>query len=180
MSAILSSWNRYPGFTLAELLISLAILGVIATFTIPKILATSQNAAYTSEYKEAQGIVSAAYVNYAAQNGYSTNTTFGAITPYLNYVSTSTTATIDAATGTGSWACNAPRMCFYLHNGSALNIDISTSFASTSNGLIQVVFDPDGVYSGTTNGPGKGQDFYLYNNGRVDSAPHGFASWYVP
>lgn len=31
------------GFTLAELLISLAILGVIATFTIPKILSSQQN-----------------------------------------------------------------------------------------------------------------------------------------
>ena len=179
MSATLSSGNRYPGFTLAELLISLVILGVIAIFTIPKILATSQNAAYTSEYKEAQGIVSAAYVNYAAQNGYSTNTTFGAITPYLNYVSTSTTASIDDVTGAGGWGCGGTRMCFYLHNGSVLDIDITTSFGST-NGTIRVFFDPDGVYSGTTNGAGKAQDFYLYYNGRVDSAAHGFASWYVP
>ncbi|MCE3236975.1 MAG: hypothetical protein K0Q50_3167, partial [Vampirovibrio sp.] len=34
-------YRSVSGFTLAELLISLAILGVIATFTIPKILPRS-------------------------------------------------------------------------------------------------------------------------------------------
>lgn len=33
----------YFGFTLAELLIALGILGVIATFTIPKILSAQQD-----------------------------------------------------------------------------------------------------------------------------------------
>jgi prepilin-type N-terminal cleavage/methylation domain-containing protein len=39
-------------FTLAELLISLALLGVIATFTIPKILGSSQSQRYPDILKE--------------------------------------------------------------------------------------------------------------------------------
>jgi prepilin-type N-terminal cleavage/methylation domain-containing protein len=168
-----------PGFTLAELLITWAILGIIATFTIPKILISQQNQSYTAMYKEAQGIVSAAYVAYATQYGYSTNTTFGAITPYLNYISATTSGNIDDVQGAGAWGCGGTRMCFALHNGSVLNIEITTAFGST-NGVLRIFFDPDGIYSGTTNGPGKSQDFYLYYNGRVDSAPHGNADWYVP
>lgn len=40
------------GFTLAELLISLAILGVIATFTIPKVLNSQQSAERIAVFKE--------------------------------------------------------------------------------------------------------------------------------
>jgi prepilin-type N-terminal cleavage/methylation domain-containing protein len=40
------------GFTLAELLIALAILGVIATFTIPKVLQSQQNGQKIAIFKE--------------------------------------------------------------------------------------------------------------------------------
>lgn len=39
-------------FTLAELLIALAILGVIATFTIPKVLTANQNGTFKAIGKE--------------------------------------------------------------------------------------------------------------------------------
>lgn len=48
-------WTRYRpihGFTLAELLIALAILAEIATFTIPKILTASQQQKKFSTFKE--------------------------------------------------------------------------------------------------------------------------------
>lgn len=43
---------RKSGFTLAELLISLAILGIIATFTIPKILSSTDTSAKKSVFRE--------------------------------------------------------------------------------------------------------------------------------
>lgn len=43
---------RLNGFTLAELLIALGILGVIATFTIPKLLQSQQNSEKKSVFKE--------------------------------------------------------------------------------------------------------------------------------
>ncbi|MBL8031855.1 MAG: prepilin-type N-terminal cleavage/methylation domain-containing protein [Candidatus Doudnabacteria bacterium] len=48
---------RVKGFTLAELLIALVILGVIATFTIPKVLYANQNTKYNAIAKEAMGTI---------------------------------------------------------------------------------------------------------------------------
>ncbi len=53
--------NRYfYGFTLAELLIALMILGEIATFTIPKILSSQQNAQRKAIFKESISAISEA------------------------------------------------------------------------------------------------------------------------
>jgi prepilin-type N-terminal cleavage/methylation domain-containing protein len=43
---------KHPGFTLAELLIALAILGVIATFTIPKVLHSQEDSKRRAIFKE--------------------------------------------------------------------------------------------------------------------------------
>ena len=51
---------KQRGFTLAELLIALGILGVIATFTIPKVLQTNQNAQWQATGKEAIAMISGA------------------------------------------------------------------------------------------------------------------------
>lgn len=44
---------KRSGFTLAELLIALAIMGVIATFTIPKVLSSQNNAKKNALFREA-------------------------------------------------------------------------------------------------------------------------------
>lgn len=44
--------SSYRAFTLAELLIALVILGVIATFTIPKVLTAQQNAQRAAVFRE--------------------------------------------------------------------------------------------------------------------------------
>lgn len=46
------NFSKQSAFTLAELLIALAILGVIATFTIPKILNSQANGQKTAVFKE--------------------------------------------------------------------------------------------------------------------------------
>jgi Tfp pilus assembly protein FimT len=53
------------GFTLAELFIALGILGMIATFTIPKVLQTQQGNQYRSAAKETAAMVSEAYAAYS-------------------------------------------------------------------------------------------------------------------
>jgi prepilin-type N-terminal cleavage/methylation domain-containing protein len=74
------------GFTLAELLIAVAILGEIATFTIPKIVSAQQNGAYKAASKEAAATISQAYALYRLENTVSSSTRFGDMTSYINYV----------------------------------------------------------------------------------------------
>lgn len=166
--------NTRRGFTLAELLIALAILGVIATFTIPKLLEVQQNQQDNAKAKEAIATVAAAYHAYKLQNTAATSTTGGALTQYLNYVKIQTSGQVDDIYGYGSWNCFAGAPCYILHNGGALILS-PNSFAGTkawagtsTTDFIDFFFDPDGrVTDGTTNGPGKSLKIFLYYNGKV-------------
>jgi prepilin-type N-terminal cleavage/methylation domain-containing protein len=154
------------GFTLAELLIALAILGVIATFTIPKILNASGNGQNTAIAKEAASMVSGAYSTYTLNNTLTTGTTGGALTQYMNYVAVDTTTTYSAgASGdTAMAAWSATLICLKLHNGGVLQYDTAQTFGgSTTTNAIVFNLDPDG--SGTR---GKISLIQLYN-GRLSS-----------
>jgi prepilin-type N-terminal cleavage/methylation domain-containing protein len=52
--------KREAAFTLAELLIALGILGVIATFTIPKVLVSQQNGKRVAVFRETVAAINAA------------------------------------------------------------------------------------------------------------------------
>jgi prepilin-type N-terminal cleavage/methylation domain-containing protein len=60
------------GFTLSELLVSLAVLGLIAGLTVPSIIAAVDKSRTTAQFKEAQQIIqeimSAGYQNGDFQN----------------------------------------------------------------------------------------------------------------
>jgi len=162
------------GFTLAELLISLAILGVIATFTIPKILSTQQNSQYNATAKEAVSAVAGAYTLYKQNYTLSSSTTFGDLTPYLNYVKLdSSGALIDDLYTHSTADCDTGSFhyCLRLHNGATLMYFYDNfGGTGTTNGIFFNV-DPDGmVTDGTTNGPGKAIQFWLYYNGRISSS----------
>jgi prepilin-type N-terminal cleavage/methylation domain-containing protein len=164
---------RYRGFTLAELLIALAILGVIATFTIPKLITGQQSGSYNAAAHETAAMISGAYQQYQTAGLASGSTTVGALTPYMNYVSTTNSGSIDVQeTSTGSRACNsAGGLCLVLHNGGKLFYS-NDSFGgtATTNGMY-IFFDPDGTNAdaATTTGPGKSLIFFLYYNGKLTS-----------
>ncbi len=62
LPSLVRAKQRYAsGFTLAELLIALALLGVIATFTIPKVLQANTDAKYNAEAKETIQMIANAY-----------------------------------------------------------------------------------------------------------------------
>lgn len=105
------------GFTLAELLIALAILGVFATFTIPKILTAQQNSQKSAAAKEVIAAVSAAYQSYTYTSGTYGGMTFGNITPYLNYVAVDTTSSMDAHVGANANYTCSGRLCLKMHTG---------------------------------------------------------------
>ena len=91
---------------MAELLISLLILGEIATFTIPKILTAQQNGSNNAAAKEVAAMLSESFQQYGLSNAVSASTNAQVILPYLNYVSRDTTSVIDSNLGT--WNCAAP------------------------------------------------------------------------
>jgi len=157
----------HSGFTLAELLIALLILGEISTFTIPKIIYSQQNQKYNAVAKESAAMISGAYQQYQYSGNSITTMSAGALTPYFNYLSIDTSGTLidDVSTG-GSITCSAANPCFKLHNGATIH-HWGDNFCSTPPTAIPYDLDPDGVYSGTTNGSGKSVRFFLYNTGRI-------------
>lgn len=156
------------GFTLSELLISLALLGVIATFTIPKVLVAQQNASYKAKAKEAAATITAAYDAYRLNNGpVGAGVGIQDLTPYMNFLQVDTSSNVDDIFGFGSWSCGPTAPCLKFHNGGILRYDTASFGGQTTLNAVYVHFDPDGVYGGTTNGPGKSVSFFLYYDGRI-------------
>lgn len=161
--------RRLSGFTLAELLISLVILGVIATFTIPKMLVAQQDSRNNAIAKEIAAMISEAYQTYSLNNPASASTTIGALTPYMNYLRTDTTSSINANSGAAIGtpiACNAGGgRCLVLHNGARFFLRPSVSFGGATNlNALWFQVDPDGTLNNTSS-----IVFFLYYNGRLKS-----------
>jgi prepilin-type N-terminal cleavage/methylation domain-containing protein len=162
--------KRHSGFTLAELLIALGLLGVIATYTIPKVLATQENHRYRAVAKELAAAVSEAYMAYQMKNKPTESTSLNDLTPYLNYlkVETDSLAFVDknAATPGGFLGCSsAIEHCLRFHNGATLrHDDWGNQFGGTgSTNAVTFIVDPDGDYTGTR----PSVQFWLYYNGRI-------------
>ena len=163
--------NQQSAFTLAELLIALAILGVIATFTIPKILDSGTSAEFNAKAKEFAATLSGSYQAYKLQNSASGNTSFGDLSPYINYVAIDTVNTIDNVYSVAPLgvSCNgANRECLVLHNGAKVYLASDVAFGGTDvTNAMFFYFDPDGQLSTTTTSPGRSIAIWLYYNGKV-------------
>lgn len=147
------------GFTLAELLIALAILGVIATFTIPKVLNSSTSSENTAIFKEAAGMVSGAFSSYQLDNTIATTSGPADLTAFMNYTDT-TTVSADAS----GIVCSATILCLKLHNGAVLGYTVAGVFSTLTNTTyITFTLDPDGA------GTEGAASILLYYNGRLTS-----------
>jgi prepilin-type N-terminal cleavage/methylation domain-containing protein len=161
------------GFTLAELLIALGVLGIIATFAIPKILNAQQAEKSNAVAKETIGAIATAYQNYklAHPSANPTSTTAIDIAQYLNYLFVDTTSDLDATEQNTDYPCVSAEPCYRLHNGSVLLATYSNFCDTSSHTFLSFLLDPDGVYSGDITGPSKSIRINLYYNGRIiDSA----------
>jgi prepilin-type N-terminal cleavage/methylation domain-containing protein len=164
------------GFTLAELLIVLAILGVIATFTIPKMLAGQQNSQYNSAAKEVAASIASIFTSAYYQNGgeswvrsifndsgFDWNSGLGYILPTkLNYVKILSSNEVmtyppsgASAVYAGQHNCGGTVHCHLMANGGVLWWrEVPYSWNGDWTQTFQ--FDPDGT------GPAESMMFRLY------------------
>ena len=133
-------------------MICIAILGVIAAFTIPKMIQTQRNSNYNAIAKEAMATISNAYQTAKLNGTLTPNTRPEDLTQYMNYVATVPwNMVLDYRPNFGGSTFNCLN-CIKLHNGAVL-APIQNSFSSPSatcppNGMVNYVLDPDGYYSG--------------------------------
>ncbi len=158
----------YRGFTLAELLIALAILGVIATFTIPKLLNGQQNAKNSALPKEAASSMAAAYQLLSTTKGVSATTRMSDLKPYLNYVSVDTASDMDDVPGSNNTYNCSSVTCLKMHGGGTIWFG-GHAFGGTGPLYAnQFFYDPDGIKAGTgADGPSKSILFVIYYSGRM-------------
>lgn len=112
------SSKSLSGFTLAELLIALAILGEIAVFSIPKIVSSQQQGTKKALLRETIANLSAVYNTGYTQNEMPSGSKFSYISSHLNAVkicsTNGSTQGCSTASKTSNWE-TYPTMV--LHNG---------------------------------------------------------------
>jgi prepilin-type N-terminal cleavage/methylation domain-containing protein len=162
-------FKKVTGFTLAELLIALVLMGCIAVYTIPKVLNSTNTTTINIAAHEAAAMVANAYKQHFDKGLVTVNTTPKDLIPYLNYVSIEPDFTlIDAMPPWTAYVCWSGDPCLKLHNGGTLLLMGYPMTALAPNRTIVFVFDPDGQYSGsTTDGPSKSVMFALTYTGRL-------------
>lgn len=167
----LKQCHRVSAFTLAELLIALVILGVIATFTIPKVLQSQQSSKARSVAKEAAATVSQAFQMYTMKNTVSASTKFADLTPYMNFVKADTSSQVDENPGeTGPFDCSDPQFsCLVLHNGAVLEYGTETLGGTGITNALWFQVDPDGQFKSNSvaDGPSKAVHFRIYMDGKL-------------
>jgi len=154
------------GFTLAELLISLVILGVIATFAIPKILVIQQSQKNIAIMKEDISTLSQAYQILQSQGAITSATTETQLYPYLNYLKMDSSGTLIDDHEFGSNPCNSTDPCMIMANGSRILFPSASSsafLAADNSHFMTFIVDPDGTYTGS----GDGTWVDIYYNGMV-------------
>ena len=157
--------NKQQAFTLAELLIVLALLGIIAAFALPKLLQNSKLNQYNAMAKEAAMMVGQSYSLYQQNSVPSTTTRPRDLVPYMNGVSRPGGFSIDNGNG-GTMTCNINDNCLQLHSGAILAF-ASLAFPGTDPLAFMIfIFDPDGV------GSEPALRYALYFNGQMTDWGH--------
>jgi type II secretory pathway pseudopilin PulG len=155
--------NTKTGITLSEILTVLIVLGIITSFTIPKLMHNSQQISWNTGAKDAMSTLSQAIQSLRNENKLRSTSSFTDLLPYMNYASLDNSSLMNGWTVNGwSVACSAMQHCVRLHNGGVIYGSFWT-FGGTSNlHVLQVFYDPDGRYMADS---GAALIILLYFNG---------------
>lgn len=166
------------GFSLTELLVGVALLGLIAAFTIPKVLNTGGASEYMAIAKQTFAALNHAYVEYEKEHD---GVPVGAggfkpsdLTPYMNYVKFLTSGTVDGSPYNGAgWttSCNSTNPCIDMHNGSRIYFQDRYFCTGSNNDYVAILLDPNGA-KGSADGNNDGLWMEFYYDGRVTSYEH--------
>lgn len=169
--AILTPIKKISGFTIAELLIGLAIIALIAIFTIPNVLNSMQGQEDKRITQDAIKRIQSAYQKYRLNANATSATTFANITPYLNYARVETAKVVDDMQTTGTHTCGGSGyVCVELDTGASIFYHPFMTFnTADSVGCISLYIDPDNKETvvGSTNGPGKSVPIFLFYDGKI-------------
>lgn len=139
--------SSHPGFTLAELLISLAILAVIAIFTIPKIVSAQQNESMKLVLKEDVSIIQELIWSQVRDGNLQVRSAAACSSPpsgasLISWMQTHNNYT-KLSGGT-----------FYLANGSTINLHVGA--------MLDFLIDANGSAGPNTNGVDKLNYYFDY------------------
>ncbi len=178
------TYQKQSGFSLAEILVTLALLGLLATFTIPKVLGVFIDNGDTSRrsVQAAASMIQGAYMQYRQENNPSGETRFGDFTPYMNYVKVLTAGDIDQdKDSSGVTSCIPTAPCLVMQNGAIIRYwqgsgasSSGNEFGGTSqNRYLNIQIDPDGEAKDATansDNPTKSVRVLLYYDGKIKDA----------
>lgn len=167
--------QTHVAFTLSELLIALAVIGLLATFTIPKLLQANMAQKQNAAAKQALAMVHGAYDAYKVNN-LTVPETFKLddLLPYMNYVGRKTSGRVDDHPNIGGWHGNGGYncgssgiTCLRLHTGGVLFWVKDQTFGGTTPlNAIWLLYDPDEVATETTaDSISKAVCFFFYYDG---------------
>ena len=129
------------GFTLAEVLITLGIIGVVAAMTMPTLMNSTNGAQYKTAYKKALSVLSQAVVLNVALDDYdlsqatetSTKATDGSSASLYNLFNNRMNVVKTATTGTGWTASNNSNIKFAQNSNYTLFFNDGITFTFKSN-----------------------------------------------
>lgn len=178
------------GFTLAEVLITLGIIGVVAAMTIPTLINTTNQAEFKTGIKKAVSVLNQAVtmnvaidsVDFSGLLGGNTAnsaTVYNMINSRMNVVSTGNNATIGGAFNNG-----ALNYTMYFNDGMIITFPTNSANCTTTGAACRIVVDLNGVKkpntlsTATTTGQTITDQFVLdFYNQQV--LPHGDRSRWV-
>ena len=168
-------------FTLSELLIALALLGLVAAFTIPKVLQSADSQFRDTSFKETIGILAQAFQNFQNSSNPPTSSsdTITFFSEFLNIKEICESSTKPNACMDASYPSDTGRAVL-LHNGMLIS-DIDGTTTWPGGGLRQTILID---YNGTEGPNTEGEDIinlnFHYGSGPYNGIPSGRITTNVP